>query len=94
VVLDATFTQPALRARAERLAAECRVPFHGVWLTAPLEVLEVRVAARVGDASDANLDVLHDQIARHGDQPVDWPKVDATVAPSDAARTWLAGLPT
>ncbi|MCR5872996.1 AAA family ATPase [Phenylobacterium sp. J426] len=32
VVLDATFTSPQLRARAETLAADCGVPFEGVWL--------------------------------------------------------------
>src|SRR6185437_11987463 len=66
VVLDATFTEPALRAQAEALATGCGVAFHGAWLEAPLAVLEARVAARTGDASDATLEVLHDQIARHG----------------------------
>ena len=90
VVLDATFTQPALRARAERLAADCGAAFRGAWLTAPQAVLEARVAARVGDASDATLEVLHDQIARHGGERVDWPKVDATLPTDQAASAWLA----
>jgi hypothetical protein len=89
VVLDATFTEPALRARAETLAAECHVPFLGVWLEAPAVVLEARVAARTGDASDATLKVLHDQIARHGGEAVSWPKVDATgPAAATAAQAW------
>ncbi|HEY0436811.1 MAG TPA: AAA family ATPase, partial [Phenylobacterium sp.] len=92
VVLDATFTDPVLRARAEQVAADCGVPFHGAWLTAPQAVLEARVAARVGDASDATLEVLHDQIARHGSDAVSWPKVDATLASAEAAAGWLAGL--
>lgn len=90
VVLDATFTEPALRARAEALAADCGVPFHGAWLEAPLAVLEARVGGRTGDASDATLDVLHDQIARHGDEAVSWPKVDATVPAAAAAQAWSA----
>jgi hypothetical protein len=89
VVLDATFTEPALRDGAESLAAECGVPFRGAWLEAPLETLEARVAARVGDASDATLDVLHDQIARHGGKPVAWPKVDAATPTDVAAKAWL-----
>ncbi|WP_372785224.1 AAA family ATPase [Phenylobacterium sp.] len=93
VVLDATFTEPALRARAEALAAECGVPFHGAWLEAPLEVLEARVASRVGDASDATLEVLHDQIARHGGDAVSWTKVDATQASDAAAKAWLKRRP-
>ncbi|MBS0333787.1 MAG: AAA family ATPase [Proteobacteria bacterium] len=91
VVLDATFTEPALRARAEALAAECGAPFRGAWLTAPLAVLEARVGARVGDASDADVAVLRDQAARFGEQPMAWPKVDATLPTDEAARAWLAG---
>ncbi|MBS0363463.1 MAG: AAA family ATPase [Proteobacteria bacterium] len=90
VVLDATFTEAPLRARAEALAAECGVPFHGAWLTAPLEVLEARVGARVGDASDADVAVLRDQAARFGDQDIGWATVDATQAPEQAAEIWLS----
>ncbi|MFL5298428.1 MAG: AAA family ATPase [Phenylobacterium sp.] len=92
VVLDATFIDPALRARAERLATDCGVPFHGAWLSAPQAVLEARVAARVGDASDADIEVLRDQIARHGSQPVSWPTVDATLPTGETARAWLAAV--
>ena len=90
VLLDATFTEPALRARAEALAAECGVAFKGAWLEAPLEVLEARVGGRVGDASDADIQVLRDQAARHGRQPVGWPSVDATEDTMPAAKAWLA----
>lgn len=93
VVLDATFTEPALRARAEALAAECGVPFRGAWLEAPAAVLEARVGGRTGDASDATLQVLHGQIARHGDQAMDWPTVDATQPTAEAATNWRAALP-
>jgi len=90
VVLDATFIDPALRARAEALAAECGVPFHGAWLDAPVEVLEARVAGRTGDASDATVAVLYDQVGRMQGQTVGWPKVD-TQAPKDAAaKAWLS----
>jgi hypothetical protein len=91
VVLDATFTAPALRARAEALAASLGAPFRGVWLEAPVEVLEARVSSRVGDASDATLEVLHDQLARHGGDSVPWTRVDATRPTDEAAAAWLAG---
>jgi hypothetical protein len=87
VVVDATFTEPTLRARAEQLAAECGVAFHGVWLEAPMEVLEQRIGGRLGDASDANVAVLHGQIAGQT-TPVDWPHVDASGAPEASADTW------
>jgi aminoglycoside phosphotransferase family enzyme/predicted kinase len=92
VVLDATFIDPALRARAEALATRCEVPFHGAWLDAPVEMLEDRVAGRRGDASDATVEVLHDQVRRMEGQTVGWTKV-STAAPKDqAAETWLATL--
>jgi aminoglycoside phosphotransferase family enzyme/predicted kinase len=92
VVLDATFTEPALRARAAELAASLGVPFRPAWLTAPQAVLEARVAARTGDASDADVAVLRDQIARRGHESVDWPHVDAAGSAADAGARWLASL--
>jgi predicted kinase len=44
-------------------------------------VLEARIAARTGDASDATVAVLH-RAARAGAQPLDWRTVDA----ADAGR--------
>ena len=90
VVLDATFTEPALRARAEALAVECGVPFRAAWLEAPVEVLEARVGGRTGDASDATLQVLHGQIAHHGDAAVSWPRVDGAGPTAAAAQAWSA----
>jgi aminoglycoside phosphotransferase family enzyme/predicted kinase len=90
VVLDATFIDPALRARAEQLAAEVGAPFHGVWLDAPAAVLEARVAARTNDASDATVAVLHEQMARLAPDQVRWPRIDAQGDLVAAAEAWLA----
>lgn len=90
VVLDATFIDPGLRSRAEALARECGVPFEGVWLDAPAEVLEARVASRTGDASDATVQVLHGQMARLGED-IAWPRVDVTGPAEAAAAAWLQG---
>ncbi|WP_296454582.1 bifunctional aminoglycoside phosphotransferase/ATP-binding protein [Phenylobacterium sp.] len=93
VVLDATFLDPALRARAEALAAACGVPFRAAWLDAPLAVLEARVANRRGDASDATVEVLHQQVERLKAQTLAWPTV-STEAPKDAAaKAWLSSTP-
>jgi len=89
VVLDATFIDPALRARVEALAVECGVPFRAAWLDAPIEVLEARVAGRKGDASDATVAVLHDQAARL-QEPIGWPKVDTQAPKEAAAKDWIA----
>jgi hypothetical protein len=72
-VLDATFLDADHRRRAEALAADAGVPFEGVWLEAPPEVLRARIAQRTGDASDADLAVLERQLAR-GAGPVTWRK--------------------
>jgi aminoglycoside phosphotransferase family enzyme/predicted kinase len=90
VVLDATFLDPALRARAERLAAACGVPFEGLWLDAPAEVLEARVAARTGDASDATVEVLHEQMAQLARAPVGWRRLDTAGDLAAAAQAWLS----
>jgi predicted kinase len=90
VVLDATFLNPALRARAERLAAECGVPFEALWLDAPAQVLEARVAARKGDASDATVEVLHEQMAQLALTKVAWSRLDTAGDVAAAAQAWLS----
>jgi hypothetical protein len=92
VVLDATFTEPEMRARAEALAAACGAPLHGAWLTAPPQALEARVAGRTGDASDATIEVLRDQVKRHGGDAVAWPHVDALAPTAAATESWLKEL--
>lgn len=77
VILDATFMDADLRARAEQTAKAAGVGFDGVWLEAPLEVLEARVAARTGDASDASLDTLRHQAGRDLG-PISWRRLDAS----------------
>ena len=90
VILDASFTDPGLRARAAALAEAAGVAFRPAWLEAPAEVLEARVAARSGDASDATVEVLRGQLAR-GAGAMDWPRVDARISADAAARLWLQG---
>jgi aminoglycoside phosphotransferase family enzyme/predicted kinase len=77
VIADATFMDPAYRAEIRRSAGAA--PFLGVWLEAPLAVLEARVAARSGDASDADLGVLR-RAASAGAGAGDWTAVDACAA--------------
>jgi aminoglycoside phosphotransferase family enzyme/predicted kinase len=86
VVLDATFIDPGLRGRAEQLARDCGVPFLGAWLEAPAQVLGARVSARTGDASDATVAVLRDQLARDPG-PIAWDRIDARGTPDAAAWT-------
>jgi uncharacterized protein len=75
-IVDAAFLGPAQRAAVERAATRAGTPFLGLWLTAPVDMLEARIAKRVGDASDATVAVLH-KTAQHADGGGDWMKIDA-----------------
>lgn len=77
VIGDATFMDPAHRAIMRDAARAARVPFIGLWLTASMDVLEQRVAERVGDASDAGVAVLR-SAARVDPGAGDWLAIDAT----------------
>jgi aminoglycoside phosphotransferase family enzyme/predicted kinase len=56
VIADATFMAPYQREAVEHAAGDTH--FLGVWLQAPIALLQERIAARHGDASDADLAVL------------------------------------
>jgi aminoglycoside phosphotransferase family enzyme/predicted kinase len=87
VVLDATFLDPALRARAAETARAAGVSFQGVWLEAPAEVLRARVAGRRGDASDATVAILEAQLSTEAGL-MDWTVLDASGAPERVAQAW------
>jgi aminoglycoside phosphotransferase family enzyme/predicted kinase len=82
-IIDAAFLQSSERREAEALAAAISVPFTGLWLTAPPDILAARIESRVGDASDATVAVLRKQMAWHPDG-AGWLSIDAS---GEAART-------
>lgn len=82
VIADATFLDPAHRASIVAAARVVNIPFLGIWLTAPVPILEARIGARTADASDATVEVLRATLARGADGG-DWTRIDATDA--DAA---------
>jgi aminoglycoside phosphotransferase family enzyme len=87
VIADATFMDRQLRGAVARAAGGVR--FLGVWLQAPLSVLEARVAARRGDASDADIVVLR-RAAANDSGPGDWLAVDGTEAAAALAAVRTA----
>lgn len=91
VVLDASFIEPQTRSRVEVLAHEVGVPLHTAWLDAPADVLEARVSRRTGDASDATVEVLKQQLAT-GAGAMSWPQVDATAPTEVAAKAWISAI--
>jgi aminoglycoside phosphotransferase family enzyme/predicted kinase len=85
VIIDAVLDVPALRDAAKTAAAESGVPFVGIWLEAPGEVMIARVTSRAGDASDADAAVVLRQVASTA-APAGWQKADAGGEPVDTAQ--------
>ncbi|MGZ3279323.1 MAG: bifunctional aminoglycoside phosphotransferase/ATP-binding protein [Caulobacteraceae bacterium] len=77
VILDAVFLKPSEREAAEQTAKAAGVAFEGVWLDVPVEVMRQRLAARTGDASDADARVLEQQLARDPGA-IDWKRTPAS----------------
>jgi uncharacterized protein len=94
VIADAVFARPEDRESIARTAEQLSVPFAGVWLDAPEQVLVERVRARRGDASDADVAVVRQQLARSLGS-IAWHRIDAGAglpAVAAAARQIL-GIP-
>ena len=88
VIADAAFLAPAMRAGIEAAAGRAGVPFQGLWLEAPMDVLRARVAARTGDASDADLAVLK-RAAEADPGSIRWARLDAASGTVGKARALL-----
>lgn len=82
VIVDATFTSEAERRLIAETAKAAGVPFRGLWLEAPREILERRLEGRKGDASDADVAVLAKQIDSTT-APHDWIRIDASGSAAD-----------
>ncbi len=91
VLADATWLLPAERAALQQVARRARVPFKGLWLDAPVQVLLERVSKRTADASDADAAVVRLQ---HGRDPgrIGWTRVDASGSPETTLNRALAVL--
>jgi aminoglycoside phosphotransferase family enzyme/predicted kinase len=77
VIVDAVFNRPEDRSAVEQVAVRAGVPFVGLWLDAPEDVLVDRVEQRRHDASDADAAVIRRQ--RKADtSAVAWSRVDAS----------------
>jgi aminoglycoside phosphotransferase family enzyme/predicted kinase len=79
-VIDAVALREEERRAFAAVAADCGVPFTGLWLDAPAAALVARVGTRSGDASDASPEVVATQLA-HDPGPLDWSHIDAGGGP-------------
>jgi len=76
VVVDAVFARPDERQAVASAAERLKVPFVGLWLTAPSDTLKDRVANRRNDASDATVAVVERQLS-YSTGPISWVPIDA-----------------
>jgi len=90
-ILDATWLDQAERASLATFAGQAGVPFTGIWLCADQHILETRVSQRRGDASDADVAVVRQQVERLN-APTDWVQVDAAGSPDQTCRQALHHL--
>jgi aminoglycoside phosphotransferase family enzyme/predicted kinase len=95
VIVDATFQQEADRRGIALRAAQLEVPFAGLWLEGPVEILKTRVCRRRNDASDATANVVTAQAAE-ATGTVAWQRIDASGTRDSvikAARVVLSEVP-
>jgi len=88
VIADAVFSAPAHRRAVADIAKAQGVPFTGLWLEAPPDVMARRVKERKRNVSDADASVLKLQLDYELDE-IDWFKIDSS-GPCD--ETLAAGL--
>lgn len=91
VIVDAVHAKPEERAAIEALARELGVPFVGLWLEAPREVMRARVAKRLGDPSDATPSVVDEQLS-YEIGPQNFELIDAALPLEQVAAAALEAI--
>jgi hypothetical protein len=92
-IADAVFGRDDERQGIAEVARRSGASFDGLWLEGPVSILERRIAARVGDASDATPDVLRAQLG-FVTAPQAWKHIDVGAPKGDtlaAAKRYLGG---
>jgi hypothetical protein len=85
VIADAVHNHAGGRDALPQLAAHSGVPFLGLWLDADPALMAQRIAARHGDASDADAAVMQRQVAS-GAGPINWHRIDAALPLEEKIR--------
>lgn len=91
VIVDAVHAKPEERAAIAAVAADMGVPFTGLWLEAPAEIMRERVAKRRGDVSDATPEVVSEQLG-YEIGPQDFQRIDASGSLSRVVASCLERL--
>lgn len=82
VIVDGVFADVSERRAMQQIACAADIPFCGLWLEAPREVMHARVGARAGDASDADAAVVDRQLGYELGDLAGWNRIPAE-GPSD-----------
>lgn len=91
VIVDGVYARPGERAAIADTARNCGVPFTGLWLKAPVDVLRARIGSRRNDVSDATVAILEGQLAQDPGE-IDWLAIDAAADAQSVARAACAAL--
>jgi predicted kinase len=82
VIIDAVCGEGWQQAQIAAVAHATSVQFRGIWLEAPLRILEERVRQRYADVSDATVEVLQKQVASVS-APSQWQPVKTEGPPGE-----------
>ena len=88
VLADADFAKPESRRAIERVADKAGVPFTGLWLEAPAEIMARRVTERQRNVSDADAKILGQQLTYDLGE-IEWFRIDSS---GPRQETLKAGL--
>ena len=91
VIADAVFATPKHRRAIAEVAKNEGVPFAGLWLEAPAEVMRRRIARRLRNISDADAEVLERQLA-YDLGPIEWRRLDSSGPREETLKAGLEAL--
>lgn len=92
VIADGVLADPYERAAIAAVARATGVPFVGLWLEAPPDVMRTRVRTRTGDASDADASVVDRQLGYDLGTLAPWQPISAAGSPEEVLARALAQL--
>lgn len=91
VIADAVFADPEERTAIAAVASEMGLPFDGLWLQAPPDVMKARVSARKLNVSDADAAIVQQQLS-YDLGFMDWKPVDSSGSKPTTLESTLRAL--